>query len=673
MRNLAKRLLTSVATTIIGGLLLIPSQGMAIPQEPSFSDGQVGIINDGTTMTIEQHVDKAIINWDEYSIAADELVQYIQPGIESIALNKITGANPSEIMGDLLANGQIFIMNPNGILFGPDSHVNTAGLLATTLGISDADFLEGNYDFSQEQYAQLSSIINKGEITISDNGYAVIVAPLVSNEGLIVANLGTVRVGAAEGFTVNFDGNSLINFEITTPPEDSTPGTVLIPTGQVTDIIRQVVNYDGLIEGAEITESEGTTSLVATSGTVINNGTITADGSANNNAGTIAINATNVAINVTDGIISASGIGEESSGGNISINASKIGQFGEIHSDSINNNGGDIDVYASDLVYLGSYGLTTANAGLNGVGGEIIVYSPGTTLFRKEAKIEAIGGELSGDGGFIEVSGKYIVQIDGSVDVSSYNGMGGTFMIDPAFNLAVQDGAGDIDASTPNFIADQDTCTVDSAVIETVLNANSTALLQTDDGGTQTGIITIGAVIVNDAGAGASTLTINAAHDVVVNSSITCTSGTLNVNINANGAYDTPSGTGVADINAAITTNGGNFAATGVAFDNTSGIITTAAGDLVITQTGAVTVGAALSATTGAITVGSSTSITVEAAGDIDTAASSGGTITLTAAHDITLETGGTVGAATDGNIVITADNNNDGGGIFTSDAAVGN
>ncbi|MBT7264908.1 MAG: filamentous hemagglutinin N-terminal domain-containing protein, partial [Waddliaceae bacterium] len=217
MRNLAKRLLTSVATTIIGGLLLVPSQGMAIPQEPSFSDGQVGIINDGTTMTIEQHVDKAIINWDEYSIAADELVQYIQPGIESIALNKITGANPSEIMGDLLANGQIFIMNPNGILFGPDSHVNTAGLLATTLGISDADFLEGNYDFSQEQYAQLSSIINKGEITISDNGYAVLVAPLVSNEGLIVANLGTVRVGAAEHFTVNFDGNSLINFEITTP------------------------------------------------------------------------------------------------------------------------------------------------------------------------------------------------------------------------------------------------------------------------------------------------------------------------------------------------------------------------------------------------------------------------------------------------------------------------
>jgi filamentous hemagglutinin family protein len=266
-----KILTQKLAMFFVGlGMFFLPAQGIAIPQDPSFNAEHVGISQEGSSMVIEQHVDKAIIDWKDYSIDADELVQYIQPNADAIALNKITGANPSEIMGDLLANGQIFIINPNGILFGPNSHVNTAGLLATTLNISDADFLEGNYEFSQEQYKELAAIINKGEITISDNGYVVIVAPLVSNEGLIVANLGSVHVGAAERFTVNFDGRNLINFEITTPPEGSEPGTVLIPTGQVSDIIRQVVNYDGILdtiaEGSLITSGTIQAGNVGTSG-----------------------------------------------------------------------------------------------------------------------------------------------------------------------------------------------------------------------------------------------------------------------------------------------------------------------------------------------------------------------------------------------------------------------
>jgi trimeric autotransporter adhesin len=268
METLAKKLLALVATITICGMLS-PTHVMSIPVEPSVENGLADISQVGNSMVVDQHTDKAIINWDEYSIADNELVQYMQPGADSIALNKITGANPSEIMGSLVANGQIFIINPNGILFGPDSHVNTAGLLATTLNISDADFLEGNYEFSQDQYKELASIINKGEIVIADNGYAVIVAPLVSDEGLIVANLGTVHVGAAEHFTVSFDGRNLINFEITTPPENSVPGTVLIPTENVSEIIRQVVNCE------DIFEEEGMTSLVAASGTMIHNGTIT--------------------------------------------------------------------------------------------------------------------------------------------------------------------------------------------------------------------------------------------------------------------------------------------------------------------------------------------------------------------------------------------------------------
>ncbi|MBT3394092.1 MAG: filamentous hemagglutinin N-terminal domain-containing protein, partial [Waddliaceae bacterium] len=210
MMTKEKKILQIVLTII--GALFFHTHIMAMPSVPSVESGSAGISQDGNTMTVDQQTDKAIIDWQDYSIAADESVQYTQPNTDAIALNKITGANPSEIMGSIVANGQIFIMNPNGILFGPDSQVNTAGLLATTLDITDEDFLNENYEFAQDQYKDLAYIINEGEITIADNGYAVLAAPLVSNEGLIVANLGTVVAGAAEEFTINFDGRNLINF-----------------------------------------------------------------------------------------------------------------------------------------------------------------------------------------------------------------------------------------------------------------------------------------------------------------------------------------------------------------------------------------------------------------------------------------------------------------------------
>ncbi|MBT3579508.1 MAG: filamentous hemagglutinin N-terminal domain-containing protein, partial [Waddliaceae bacterium] len=436
-----RKLTTIIAILTMGWMLFLPTDVMAIPQEATFDAEQIAIAQVGTTMTIDQSVDKAIIDWQDYSIAADELVQYIQPNADAIALNKISGANPSEIMGDITANGQIFIMNPNGILFGPNSHVNTAGLLATTLNITDEDFLEGNYEFSQDQYKELAYIINEGEITISDNGYAVLAAPLVSNEGLIVANLGKVAVGAAEEFTINFDGRNLINFEITTPPEGSTPGTVLIPTDSITDIITQVVNFDTLIEEGCVEEADGTTSLVASSGLIINDGTITADGSEGNAAGGVLIQATQVAYNNTDAVISANGVGESSASGKIEINAAKVGHLGTMHADATNSDGGDIDVYASKLIVFAPGSLTTANPGANGNGGEVIIFSEDTAIFWDDATIEVKGGSESGDGGFVEVSGVKSVMVDGRANRSAPNGLAGTLLIDPDLLTIIAGGA----------------------------------------------------------------------------------------------------------------------------------------------------------------------------------------------------------------------------------------
>jgi filamentous hemagglutinin family protein len=369
--------------------LLLPMQVFSLPNDPSVVAGQSSISQTADQMTITQTTDKAIINWGGYSIDVGELVQYLQPGANAVSLNRIVGGNPSEILGQLIANGQIFLINPSGIVFGESSRVNVPGLLATTLNISDEDFLAGNYTFSQDLQSSLSAVINKGTIIVQDNGYCVLVAPLVSNEGLIVANMGKVALGGAESFTVNFDGQNLINFAISAPAVGQ-PGTVLIPTGQVGDIIKGIVNSPALVEAGSVVEEGGMTYLGNASGTVIHSGTITVDGVAGKNAGSITIDSNLVSAIVPGAVLSASGVGAHSSGGEILI--------------------------LSDM-------------------------EKGTALLAEGSTVEAKGGDISGDAGFVELSGNRFYLDNANIDLTVIDGNAGTFLLDP-YNITI----GNVDA-----------------------------------------------------------------------------------------------------------------------------------------------------------------------------------------------------------------------------------
>lgn len=89
----------------------------------------------------------AIINWQNFNIQQHETTQFIQQHAQSAVLNRIIGQNPSQILGQLLSNGRVFLINPNGIVFGAGSQINTQGLVASTLNLSNKDFLKGNYHF----------------------------------------------------------------------------------------------------------------------------------------------------------------------------------------------------------------------------------------------------------------------------------------------------------------------------------------------------------------------------------------------------------------------------------------------------------------------------------------------------------------------------------------------
>ena len=165
-------------------------------------------------MIVNQSTPSAIINWNTFNIRANESVRFNQPSSSSVALNRVTGGlGPSEIMGTLTANGRVFIINRDGILFGPGAVVNTAGFLASTNDIRNADFMAGRYNFNIPGRPD-ASIVNQGRITATSGGFAALVAPGVRNSGTITATLGTVALAAGNSFTLDLYGDKLITLAV---------------------------------------------------------------------------------------------------------------------------------------------------------------------------------------------------------------------------------------------------------------------------------------------------------------------------------------------------------------------------------------------------------------------------------------------------------------------------
>ena len=158
--------------TVVGGAATIQGQG-------------------GPAVIVNQSTSSAVINWNTFNIRANESVRFNQPSASSVALNRVTGGlGPSEIMGTLTANGRVFVINRDGVLFGPNAVVNTAGFLASTHDIRNEDFMAGRMNFNIPG-RQDASIVNLGRITATSGGFAALVAPGVRNSGTITATLGT--------------------------------------------------------------------------------------------------------------------------------------------------------------------------------------------------------------------------------------------------------------------------------------------------------------------------------------------------------------------------------------------------------------------------------------------------------------------------------------------------
>ena len=260
--------LVAAGVSLLG--LAAASGAYALPTGGEIMSGKADIATsaDNKTMSINQHTDKLITNWQDFSVGGGERVSFRQPTNQSIALNRVIGANGSQIHGQLDANGRVFLVNPNGVMFGAGAQVNVGGLVASTQNLSDADFLAGRYRFAGTSG---QSVENAGTIAATDGGSVALLGARVSNTGVIRAQMGRVALGAGNAFNVNFDGNGLLNLQVEGGAVDAQAhnggllkadgGEVLMTARAAGDLLGSVVKNSGTIEAQGLSSRAGKITL----------------------------------------------------------------------------------------------------------------------------------------------------------------------------------------------------------------------------------------------------------------------------------------------------------------------------------------------------------------------------------------------------------------------------
>ncbi|HUZ74273.1 MAG TPA: filamentous hemagglutinin N-terminal domain-containing protein, partial [Stellaceae bacterium] len=397
-----------------------------------------------TSTVINQQSQNASFRWQSFSIPAGSAVAFRQPSTSSIALNTVTGGSASAIYGSLTANGHVWLINPNGIVVGPSAQVTAAGVLLSTIGTSDQDFMAGNYAFNTPGHSD-AAIVNHGHVVATSGGSVVMVAPQVRNDGLVEADLGTVVLAGAKAFTVDFAGDALLKFAIT-KPVDAVPvgtkslvtntgtvaasgGTVLMTAQAAQGVLDNVINTSGIVEATSVAQVGGTIVLAATGGGTTVSGTLDASGTGTGEAGgTVAVLGDSVTLTATARV----NVSGDSGGGTALVG-------GNLHGAGPQQNA------ASTTVAQGA--VIDASAIASGNGGTVAVWADDRTRF--DGAIIARGGLAGGNGGFVETSGREQLSVQtGSVDTSAPHGSLGTWLLDPT-DITVASGiSGAIDPAT---------------------------------------------------------------------------------------------------------------------------------------------------------------------------------------------------------------------------------
>ncbi len=329
-------LLPLVAALSSAGMVhAAPPVATQLPTGAQVAAGLANISQAGAVMNITQSSPLAAVNWQSFDVGAQAKVNINQPSASSVMLNRVLGSAPSQIFGQISANGQVVLSNPNGVLFAPGSTVDVGALTATTHSISDADFLAGRSNFSRN--GATGSVVNQGQLTAGLGGYIALLAPEVRNSGVIVARLGTVALAAGEAFELQFDNNSRLTHVLVSPSTIQAlvdnqsavqaPGGLIVLSARAADRLQGgVVRSRGALEASGIVNDGGVIRISA-SDRIAHSGSIRADAAPGGNGGQVTLIAdlTNPAsLTEVSGSISAQGGEQGGNGGFVDTSASRL-------------------------------------------------------------------------------------------------------------------------------------------------------------------------------------------------------------------------------------------------------------------------------------------------------------------------------------------------------------
>lgn len=477
-----------VSRCLFAVLAASPPVFAGLPGGVNVTHGYLKLFEQPNALQIQQQTPQAIANWQSFSVGKGQRVDILQPSAQAALLNRVVSAQPSEILGQISANGRVYLVNPNGILVGPDASVNAASFIASTLDLADEDFLNnGDLLFQGDS---LSPVVNVGSIK-AENGDIVLLGVTVSNEGELRAPQGVAALGAGNRIVLSPNGDQriLVGTDLSSTTLDSgVENRGLIEAAQAElkaaggNLYALAVNQNGIIDASGIEEKDGRILLTADDGNVL-----------------------------LDGNLSASN--DDGSGGEILVGGDYQGKNPAIANarNTVVTADAVIDVSAKDA---------QADAG------KAIVWADENTRF--EGTILGRGGVDKGDGGFAEVSGKKHLAFNGSADLRANQGENGQLLLDPEA-LIVQSGGVDTNLTSAAGDPFTFTQTLDAASILLVSTLEAQLALSNVTLDTSVVDNTNGSITVNNAvnWNSASTLHFRSGNDISINADLNGQNGAI--------------------------------------------------------------------------------------------------------------------------------------------------
>ncbi len=448
MPLLRNRLLVSTALLFASGLSVFSATTAraqnTLPTGGKVAAGNVAIGQPASNgLTVTQGSARAVVNWGSFSIGQSNSVTFNQPGASSAILNRVTGSATSAIAGQLNANGQVYLVNPNGIAITKSGVVKVGGgFVASTLDISNQNFMSGNLSFAGKGAS--APVSNAGTINAAPGGFVTLLGGTVSNTGTINVPLGKVGLGSGEQATLDLSGDGFLQVEAPTraTTADGQPlvnvagkikasgGTVQIRAATVANAIRDAVNVSGVVSASSAHQSGGAIILGGGSGGNVRvTGRLAANGHLR--GGRIVVSGANVALSGAK----LSARSRTAQGGTVTVTARNAAM---LIATTINasgaTGGGAIQIGGATTakaqgVRVDAASALLADATSYGSGGDITVWSTGATAVH--GLLSARGGPQGGNGGAIETSGEMLDFAGATIDAGAPLGKPGHWLADP--------------------------------------------------------------------------------------------------------------------------------------------------------------------------------------------------------------------------------------------------